>query len=48
MQDITYTAHVESPASGDDLRRLHEEVELTCPVLNTIRYPVGIQRNSES
>ncbi|GIK63230.1 MAG: hypothetical protein BroJett018_10240 [Chloroflexota bacterium] len=48
LQDITYTAHVESPASGDDLRRLHEEVEMTCPVLNTIRYPVEIQRNSES
>src|SRR5262249_11543883 len=44
MQDITYTAHVESPAPAADIERMHQVVETTCPVLNTIRNPVNIQR----
>jgi uncharacterized OsmC-like protein len=46
LQDIVYIAHVESQATTDEIAQLHHEVEVTCPVLNTIRYPVEIQRNS--
>jgi len=44
LQDMTYVARVESPAPVDDIQRMHEAVEATCPVLNTIRYPVEVQR----
>jgi uncharacterized OsmC-like protein len=44
MEGIEYTAHVESPASSDAIQKLHEAVEATCPVLNTIRCPTGVTR----
>ncbi len=44
MSNITYAARIESPCSAEDVRRLHEGVADTCPVLNTIRYPVSVTR----
>lgn len=44
MQDITYTAKVDSPADPEAIQRIHDEVEATCPVLNTIKYPVEVKR----
>lgn len=44
MQNITYQARVESPASGEVIERMHEMVEATCPVLATLRSPVNIRR----
>lgn len=44
MQDITYTARVDSSAPPEAIRRMHALVEETCPVLNTIRYPVDVRR----
>jgi uncharacterized OsmC-like protein len=44
MQDITYTAKVDSPADPEAIQRIHDEVEATCPVLNTIKYPVEVRR----
>lgn len=46
MQDITYTASVDSPASAEEIQRMHDMVEATCPVLNTIRYPVQVTRTA--
>jgi uncharacterized OsmC-like protein len=42
--ELTYTAHVESPADADAIARLHQGVEVYCPVLNTLRMPVAITR----
>lgn len=44
LQEVSYVAHVETTGSEDNLRRRHQTVEDTCPVLNTIRYPVEVQR----
>ncbi len=44
MQDITYIARVESPAPADAIARMHAAVDDTCPVLNTVRYPVAVSR----
>lgn len=44
LQDISYTAHVETTASAKDIQNMHDAVEETCPVLNTIRYPVEVTR----
>lgn len=44
MQNITYSANVESDAAPDDIERLHAAVEATCPVLNTLRLPVEVSR----
>lgn len=40
MQDITYHAKVESPAPAEAVAEMHRLVDETCPVLNTVRYPV--------
>jgi uncharacterized OsmC-like protein len=45
LQDISYSAHVESSASEEEIERMHAAVEETCPVLNTIRYPVDVRRS---
>jgi uncharacterized OsmC-like protein len=44
LQDIIYSAHVESPAPADDIARMHEAVEASCAVLNTLRQPINVQR----
>ncbi len=44
LQDINYSARVDSPASTADIERMHTAVEATCPVLNTIRNPVSVRR----
>ncbi len=44
IDNITYVAHVQSTASPEDIARMHQAAEETCPVLNTLRYPVSIAR----
>jgi uncharacterized OsmC-like protein len=44
LSDLAYTAHVASAAQPHDIERLHAAVEHTCPVLNTLRLPVKVQR----
>jgi uncharacterized OsmC-like protein len=46
MSDIAYSAKVQSSATADQLEHMHRAVEATCPVLNTIRYPVAVKRDS--
>ncbi|NUW32666.1 OsmC family protein [Nonomuraea sp. SMC257] len=40
--DFRYEVRLSSPASDEDLARLHAEVERVCPILNLIRNPVAI------
>lgn len=47
MSNITYVAHVVSPASAEAIARLHAVVEETCPVLNTITRPTAVRRATE-
>lgn len=47
MADITYAARVQSPASPEDIERMHAAAEESCPVLNTLRYPVSVRRESD-
>ncbi|MFD9939248.1 OsmC family protein [Nonomuraea sp. NPDC059023] len=42
-QDFRYVVKIESPASDEDLARLHAEVERVCPILNLIRNPQNIK-----
>lgn len=44
IEDITYTARVQSPAPPADIERMHAAAEETCPVLNTLRFPVQVRR----
>ncbi|MBI5668828.1 MAG: OsmC family protein [Chloroflexi bacterium] len=44
IEDITYVARVQSPALAEDIKRMHRAAEETCPVLNTLRYPVQVRR----
>ena len=44
MAEITYSANVRSDAAPEAIARMHEAVEETCPVLNTIRFPTEVQR----
>jgi len=46
MEDITYTAKVLASATSEDLERMHQAVEETCPVLNTVRHPTSVTRVS--
>ena len=46
IYDIHYQANVESPADAATIEQLHSLVEANCPVLNTIRHPTNIQRDS--
>ncbi|WP_067137080.1 OsmC family protein [Microtetraspora malaysiensis] len=41
-QNFRYEVHLDSPASDEDLARLHAEVERVCPILNLIRNPHDI------
>ncbi|NWF70243.1 MAG: OsmC family protein [Chloroflexi bacterium] len=44
MRDFTYRARIESSASPAEIERMHQAVEQTCPVLNTLRSPVNVTR----
>lgn len=44
---ITYRALIESPADPSVVEAMHRAVEETCPVLNTLRYPVDVRRVTE-
>jgi len=44
MEDVTYTANVITAAPAAALERMHQAVEETCPVLNTVRYPTSVTR----
>lgn len=45
FESITYRADVQSPAGDDAIAAMHAAVEATCPVLNTLRYPVTVTRS---
>jgi len=45
LEDLSYVAHVSSDASLEDIERMHEAVEATCPVLNTLRQPAPVRRH---
>lgn len=40
--NITYTVHIDSPASAEEIRKLHEAVERTCPIFNLLKNPQEI------
>lgn len=44
LQGVTYSARVTSAAAPADVERMHVAVEETCPVLNTLRLPISVQR----
>lgn len=44
MEAITYTANVITSASAEAVEQMHQAVEATCPVLNTIRNPTAVTR----
>ncbi|MDX2163100.1 MAG: OsmC family protein [bacterium] len=46
IENITYTAHIESDADDAAIVRLHEAVEKWCPVLLTLRAGTGVTRVS--
>jgi organic hydroperoxide reductase OsmC/OhrA len=41
---VTYEARVQSSASAEDIQRLHDAVNDTCPVMNTLRLPIDVKR----
>lgn len=45
MQDISYRPIVASPAPEEQVAGLHDAVEATCAVLNTLRNPVPVTRH---
>ncbi|MFI6325684.1 OsmC family protein [Nonomuraea sp. NPDC050556] len=42
-QNFRYEVQISSPASDEDLARLHAEVERVCPILNLLRNPQEIK-----
>ncbi|HEY7033566.1 MAG TPA: OsmC family protein [Thermomicrobiales bacterium] len=42
-RDIRYTLHVTSPASADEVARLRDAVERSCPILNLLVQPQPIR-----
>lgn len=40
--NITYTVHIDSPASQESIAELHEAVERSCPILNLLLNPQQI------
>lgn len=44
FQNLSYTSTVESPASAEEIEKIHAAVEATCPVLNTFKYPISVTR----
>ena len=45
--NLTYTVHIESPASVEDIARLHKAVEDVCPILNLLINPQTINGTVE-
>ena len=45
IEEIVYTAHVRSSAPAETVARMHQAVEETCPVLNTLRFPTTVVRH---
>lgn len=45
--NITYTVHVTSPASEEEIAALHEAVERVCPILNLLANPQQINGRIE-
>lgn len=45
--DISYTVHLESPASPERIAELHAAVERACPILNLLLNPQTIQGTIE-
>ena len=48
MEEITYTARVVGDAPAEAIERMHQAVEETCPVLNTVRFPTSVARIAEA
>jgi uncharacterized OsmC-like protein len=44
LTNMTYRPHVESPSSAEAINQLHANVAETCPVLNTLRWPLQVER----
>ncbi len=44
LEQVRYSAQVTSAAEADQIEELHRRVEAGCPVLNTLRFPVAVQR----
>ena len=44
MQDMSYTPIIESPAPAAQIAALHDAVEASCAVLNTLRNPIDVVR----
>lgn len=44
LQELSYTPTVTSPASAEQIEQLHQAVEQTCAVLNTLRSPMEVVR----
>lgn len=44
LTDMTYKPYIESPASDEAIEKLHASVAETCPVLNTLRSPIQVER----
>ncbi len=45
-QHISYTVHLESPASPEQISELHKAVERICPILNLLPNPQAISAAS--
>lgn len=44
LQNIAYSAQLNTSADAADVEKMHLAVEETCPVLNSLRYPVTVER----
>lgn len=44
IHDITYAVNMQTSASAEQIQQMHDRVEATCPVLNTLRLPVSVTR----
>jgi uncharacterized OsmC-like protein len=44
MQDVEFRAHIDTDAAPEQIQALHDGVETTCPVLNTFRLPIAVNR----
>ena len=44
ITDVVYTARIQSNAGPADIAQLHEAVDSTCPMLNTLRLPTVVTR----
>ncbi len=45
--NLTYVVHIESPASAEEIARLHKAVEDVCPILNLLANPQVINGTVE-